>query len=68
MPILTCLIGKNNMSKKLVNINIKPIVYEKDSNGDFVIDTNGNKTVEKTYPNVKSTDDYDYKIEITEFI
>lgn len=62
------MIGKNNMSKKVANINIKPIVYEKDSNGDFVIDTNGNKVVEKTYPNVKSTDNYDYKIEITEFI
>lgn len=56
------------MSKKLVNINIKPIVYEKDSNGDYVIDTNDNKVVEKAYPNVKSTDNYDYKIEITEFI
>jgi hypothetical protein len=56
------------MSKKLVNINIKPIVYEKNSNGDYVIDTNGDKIVEIAYPNVKSTDDYDYKIEITEFI
>ena len=36
------------MSKKIVNINIKPIIYEKDTNSDYVIDTDG-KVVEKTY-------------------
>jgi len=55
------------MSKKLANINIKPIVYERDTNGDIVIDTNGNKIIIKQYPNVLATDNYDYKIEITEY-
>lgn len=56
------------MTKKIININIKPIVYKKDSNGDYVIDTDGNKIVETAYPNVKCTDNYDNKVEITEFI
>ncbi len=55
------------MSKKIVNINIKPIIYEKDTNSDYVIDTDG-KVVEKTYTTILPTDDYEYKIITTEFI
>jgi len=55
------------MSKKLININIKPILYEKDEDGNYVIDTNGNKVVIKTYLQVKPTDNYDYIITTTEY-
>jgi hypothetical protein len=53
---------------KIVNINIKPIVYEKDTDGEYVIDINGDKQVLIAYPNVKLNDSYEYKIVITEFI
>ena len=61
---------------KIVNINIKPIVYEKDTDGEYVIDTEGNRTVieqcetinGKKCDNILPTEDYDYKVTITEFI
>lgn len=67
MQILIFILGRNDMAK-IVNINIKPIVYEKDTDGEYVIDINGDKQVLIAYPNVKLNDSYEYKIVITEFI
>ena len=55
------------MSKKVVNINIKPVIYERDTNGDIVIDTNGEAVILTPYNQILPTDNYDYKIEITEY-
>lgn len=54
------------MSTRLANINIKPVIYERDTNGDIVIDTNGEAVVLTNYMDIKPDDDYDYKVEITE--
>jgi hypothetical protein len=55
------------MSKKLVNAHYEAIVYLKDTDGDYVLDTDGEKIVVKTYSQVKPTDDYDVKTTITEY-
>jgi len=55
------------MSKKIVNINIKPVIYDRDTNGDIVIDINGQAVVLTPYDQVLPTDNYDYKVEITEY-
>lgn len=55
------------MAYKYVKINIKPIIYDRDTNGDIVIDNDGNKVVLKEYTNIKSNDDYDYLITVTEY-
>ena len=55
------------MSKKIVNINIKPVIYERDTNGDIVIDINGEAVILTPYNQILPTDNYDYKIEITEY-
>ena len=52
--------------KKYANIRIRPIVYEKNRNGEYELDTNGDKIVLVEPGNVKSTMDYDFLIQITE--
>ena len=52
--------------KKYANIRIRPIVYEKNTNGEYELDTNGDKIVLVEPGNVKSTMDYDFLIQITE--
>jgi hypothetical protein len=55
------------MSKKLVNIHIEPVVYLKDTNDDYVLDTNGDKIELKSGVQVLPSDDYDIKQTITEY-
>ena len=55
------------MAYKFVKINIKTIIYDRDTNGDIVIDNEGNKVVLKTYTNITSNDEYDYLVTVTEY-
>lgn len=54
-------------SRKIGTIKVYPVVYEKDTNGDYVLDTNGDKIVEKSWQKVSYLDDYEYKVEKTQF-
>jgi uncharacterized protein YqkB len=49
----------------LSKIVIYPVVYKKDTNGDFILDTNGNKIIEKTYQEISIEDDYTIITNIT---
>ncbi len=55
------------MAKKLVNIHAECIVYLKDTDGDYVLDTNDDKIIVKTGNEVLPSDEYDVKITITEY-
>ena len=55
------------MSKKLATVHIEAIVYSKDTDGEYILDTNDDKIVEKTGLDVVPSDDYDYIITITEY-
>lgn len=49
-------------------IIVYPVVYEKDSNGDYVLDTNGNKIIIKNYLDVNPSDDYNVVTTIEEHV
>lgn len=55
------------MSIKRANIHVEPIVYLKDTNGDYVLDTDGNKIIVKSGTEVSANDDYETKTVITEY-
>jgi hypothetical protein len=55
------------MPKKLVNIHIEPVVYLKDTNDDYILDTDGEKIELKSGIQVVPSDDYDIKQTITEY-
>lgn len=48
------------------NINIKPVIYLKNTDGDYIRDENGSKIIEKIGNEVSPLDIYEYKITITE--
>lgn len=50
--------------KKYSKIRIRPIVYEKDTNGDYVLNTNNERTVSVQPQNVNPNNDYDFLVEI----
>ena len=52
--------------KKYASIRIRPIVYEKNTNGEYELDTNYNKIILVEPQNVTSEMDYDVIIEIKE--
>lgn len=49
----------------LSKINIYPVVYAKDTNNNILLDTNGNKIIEKNYQEVSINDDYTIITKIT---
>lgn len=55
------------MSRKYVKIEIYPVIYQKDTDGDYVLDTDGNKIIVKNWPEVSAFDDYAVKTDITEY-
>ena len=55
------------MSKKLVNIHIDGVVYLKDTDGEYVLDTNGDKIELKSGRDLVASDDYDIRTVITEY-
>lgn len=50
------------------NINIKPVVYLKDTNDDYILDNDNKKIIEKVGIQVAPFDDYEYLVTITEFM
>lgn len=56
------------MAKKWVQIDQYPIIYEKDTNGDYVKDTNGDRIiVNDVWQEISPNDDYDVITIIQEF-
>jgi hypothetical protein len=53
--------------KKYSTVRVRPVVYDRDTNGDFILDTNGDKVILVQPNNVNSTEPYDYLIEIEDF-
>jgi|688.fasta_scaffold00093_88 hypothetical protein len=53
--------------KKYASIRVRPVIFEKDTNGDFILDTNNDKIILVQPNNVNSTEPYDYLVEIEEF-
>jgi hypothetical protein len=53
--------------KKYATIRVRPVIFEKNTNGDFVLDTNNDKIILVQPNNVNSTEPYDYLVEIEEF-
>jgi hypothetical protein len=53
--------------KKYATIRVRPVIFEKDTNGDFVLDTNNDKIILVQPNHVNSTEPYDYLVEIEEF-
>lgn len=49
------------------NINIKPVIYLKDTDGNYVLDTNNKKIIEKIGTEVSPYDEYEYQVLITEY-
>ena len=47
-------------------IRVRPIVYDRDTNGDFVLNTNEDKIVLVQPENVNPEELYDYLVEINE--
>jgi hypothetical protein len=47
-------------SNKIVSMAFYPVVYQTNTNNDFVLDTDGNKVVDKGQNEVSSTDDYSF--------
>ena len=47
-------------------IRVRPIVYDRDTNGDFVLNTNEDKIVLVQPENVNPAELYDYLVEINE--
>jgi hypothetical protein len=55
------------MAKKVLNVHIEAVVYLKDTNDDYVLDTDGEKIILKSGLEVNATDDYEFLITKTEF-
>ena len=64
------------MAQKYATINIKPIIYENNSDGQYELNTNGEKIIVeecetvngKKCNNIVMSDNFDYLITITENI
>lgn len=52
--------------KQYSSIRVRPIVYDRDTNGDFVLNTNEDKIVLVQPENVNPAESYDYLVEINE--
>jgi len=53
--------------KKYAKIRVRPVIFERDTNGDLVLDQNFKKIIQKQTNEINSTDPYDYLVEIDEF-
>jgi hypothetical protein len=55
------------MAFKRAQITVSPILYEQDTNGDYLLDTNNNKIVQNDDPNqISPSSDYSVTIIIQE--
>lgn len=53
--------------KQFSKIEVYLAVFDKDTNLDYILDTNGDKIIIKDWPNIKSDDDYEIVVDITPF-
>lgn len=56
------------MAHKWSHISISPVIYDKDTNSDYLLNTNGDRIIANDqYTEIASTDDYTAKVEIQEY-
>lgn len=61
-------INNNGVLKRVVNIHHTVIVYDKDTDGEYVLNTNGDKIVlESNINNIGINDDWSIKTVITDY-
>ena len=61
-------LNNNSVLKRAVNIHHTVIVYEKDTDGEYVLNTNGDKIVlESNINNIAINDDWSIKTVITDY-
>ena len=61
-------INNNQVLKRVVNVHHTVIVYDKDTDGEYVLNTNGDKIVlESNINNIGINDDWSIKTVITEY-
>lgn len=61
-------LNTNSALNPVVNINYTVIVYEKDTDGEYVLNTNGDKIVlESNINNIAINDDWSIKTVITDY-
>jgi hypothetical protein len=51
---------------KYSKIKVYAVLYEKDTNGKFVLDSNGEKIIIKSYDEINSSDNYTIITDISE--
>lgn len=56
-----------NTYKQYSKIEVYVTLYDKDTNSEYILDTNGNKIILKTWENVNINDDYDIVVDITSY-
>lgn len=56
-----------NTYKQYSKIEVYVTLYDKDTNSEYILDTNGNKIILKTWENVTVDDDYDIVVDITSY-
>lgn len=56
-----------NTYKQYSKIEVYVTLYDKDTNSEYILDTNGNKIILKTWENVTINDDYDIVVDITSY-
>ena len=61
-------INNNRVLKRVVNVHHTVIVYDKDTDGEYVLNTNGDKIVlESNINNIAINDDWSIKTVITDY-
>lgn len=61
-------INNNRVLKRVVNVHHTVIVYDKDTDGEYVLNTNGDKIVlESNINNIGINDDWSIKTVITDY-
>jgi len=53
--------------KQYAKIEVYAVLYDKDTNSDYILNTNGDKIILKDWPEVSIDDSYDIVVDITEF-
>ena len=56
-----------NTYKQYSKIEVYVTLYDKDTDSQYILDTNGNKIILKTWENVTIDDDYNIVVDITSY-
>ena len=54
------------MYKKYSSIRVRPVIFARDTNGDYILDENGKKIVEIESSQINPSNSYDVLTEIQE--